>query len=110
MAKPKNELKGQPFIGNTHICRSSCGDGYVRLRRVQRICGMCFYRYGPDKDDRMSWLILPNELPDCRIVAPAGQQTPHQLFGFRDDEHLPHVLGGKQVGNYCPYFLFFLTD
>jgi hypothetical protein len=80
-------LRGQPFIA-----KETTYDTPPETWR--RVCDLCFYRYGQDD------VLKQNQ--DCGIVV---TPTPHALFGFKEDEHLPEQIDGKEVGNYCPHFL-----
>jgi len=94
-AEAAGTLKGQPLIATIAE--------YDQPPEVwDRECGLCFYRYGHDDARKQS--------NNCGIVVDAGKKTPHQLFGVPKGEFLPEVIDGKQVGNYCPYFLPFTAE
>jgi hypothetical protein len=96
----KDSLRGQPFVGTTVRYK-------YPVMSTERICGLCFYRYGHDKDDLFPWIENPGIKPDCGIIPHNGAKDPHELFGFGKEEYLPERIEGKEVGNHCPYFLHF---
>jgi hypothetical protein len=81
-------LRGKPILGKEHM-------------RVQRECGQCFYRQA----NADTWVIdgQIKLYKDCNL----GGDKAKVYFGLSKTDELPRVLDGKEVGNYCPYFLIY---
>jgi len=92
-------LKGQKFIGEIFVLDTH------NKECIDRVCSLCLYRSRIEKKPDN-----PADLPDCSMVVRKGEKTAHQLFGFKNDEYLPEIINGKEVGNYCPYFLPYDAD
>lgn len=60
---------------------------------ISRRCGLCFYHDKPDGTDA----------GDCQIFGDVAKK----YFGIRKKDILPKLVGGKQVGNYCPHWIPF---
>jgi len=86
-------FKGQPFIGE----KVNYGG---REGIWERECKVCFYRYGQGDmyKSNQDWTILPAE-----------GKHPKELFGYVG-KFLPEKIDGKEIGNYCPYFLPFTAE
>jgi hypothetical protein len=62
---------------------------------------LCFYRDGSQIDGSQ------NVDTDCQILV---AKTPKKLFNIPENERMPEKINGKQVGNYCPYFVDFRAE
>ncbi len=58
-------------------------------------CLFCFYRDGKNNPDR-----------DCRMK----NNEAKIFFGYLKEDFLPPTIYNKEVGYYCPYWKFFLTE
>jgi hypothetical protein len=94
----KETLRGKPFIRKVESYEGPKNslERSIYGNNVERKCGFCFYGYGPKESTK-----------DCSCGTEGTKCEPKTFFNISQNTPLPSILEGKEVAQYCPFFLHY---